>query len=249
VCGIVLEVGAIAKWEEWQPWSSVLAGVGGSVLATVLVGFLGSDGDKVYQAFLRLGVTEFYSSRNRFEDTEWVTWLRQAQHKCVLLGQAHGKWCTDRGFRPALLERVKAGVIVEIFFLDPTGSAAKVRSDEDEQNITPLLPRIRASITVLWNIRQELGAEEKERLKLYVYNATPSLGLTWIDNRMLVTHYLPTIMNLTSPALRVEYKPASDTLYAVYEDNMQGIHKEKFSTLITDANFDKYTNEGADVRE
>jgi hypothetical protein len=73
VSGFVMEVGAIARWDEWQPWSSILAGVGGSVLATVLVGFLGPDGDKVYQTFLRLGVTEFYSSRNRFQDDEWVT--------------------------------------------------------------------------------------------------------------------------------------------------------------------------------
>jgi hypothetical protein len=136
---------------------------------------------------------------------------------------------------------------VEVFFLNPNGDAAKVRSGEDDKNITPLLPRIRASIREVWSIREELGEKEKERLKLYVYDATPSLGLTWIDNRMLVTHYLPTIMNLTSPALRVEYKPSADTLYAVYEDNLRGIRNKKFSTLITHENIDQYTYEGMDV--
>src|ERR1700674_1420136 len=224
--GVVLESLALAKWDDWQPWSSIFAGVGGSVLATVLVGIMGSDGDKLYQTFLRLGVTDFHGNRNKVDDDYWVIWLRQAKRHWVQLGQANGNWFKDSHFRPALLERVKAGVHVEIFFLDPTGDAAAVRAREDLQNITPLLTRIKASIRVAWAIRQELDYEARERLKLYVYNATPSLGLTWIDDRMIVTHYLPANMNLTSPAFQIVSTPASDTFYDVYEDNVKQIRKE-----------------------
>ena len=86
VSGFVLEICAIARWEEWQPWSSVLAGVGGSVLATVLVGFLGSDADEVYQAFLRHGVTRFYPNREQ-SHVDWVGKLSEAKHQCILFGQ------------------------------------------------------------------------------------------------------------------------------------------------------------------
>jgi hypothetical protein len=184
--GIVLEVLALAKW-DWQPWSGICAGVGGSVLATVLVGIMGSEGDKLYQTFLRLGVTDFHGNRNKVADDYWVAWLRLARRHWVQLGQANGNWFKDPHFRPALLERVNAGVQVEIFFLNPHSNAAESRAGEDLQNITPLLTRIKASIRVAWAIRQELDYAARERLKLYVYNATPSLGLTWIDDKMIVT--------------------------------------------------------------
>jgi hypothetical protein len=243
--GLVLEVGGIAMWKEWQPWSSVLVGVGGSVLATVLVGFLGPDGDEVYQAFLRLGVREFYSSRKGVPDDRWVTWLREAQQHFIQLGQSNGNWCKDHGFPAALLERVRAGVEVEFFFLDPTGDAAKVRSKEDRTKVDPLRTRTKASIREVWRIRQELPEGIRERLKLYVYNATPSLGLTWWDTTMTVTHYLAGLENLTSPALRVEYRPGSDTLYWVYGENVEVI-RTRFSTPITADNVHDYSTEEID---
>lgn len=246
VSGLVLEVVAIARWQEWQPWSSVFAGVGGSVLATVLVGVLGSDADESYQGFLQHGVTRFYPSRDQ-SHVDWVSKLREVKHRCILLGQAHGGWANDHNFRSVLLERVSAGVAVEIFFLDPTCSAAKVRAAEDKKNIKPLLSRTRASIREVWTIREGLSPESKIRLKLYVYDATPSLGLNWFDSTMFVTHYLGGMTNLTSPLLQVEYRPAPDTLYAVYEENV-GVIRNNFSTMITDANFANYTSEGPDAK-
>jgi len=80
--GFALEVLGLATWTKWQPVSSVFAGVGGSVLATALVAFFGPEGDRVYQTFLRLGVTEFYPDRKKFED--WVGKLRGVKHRCIL---------------------------------------------------------------------------------------------------------------------------------------------------------------------
>jgi hypothetical protein len=245
--GFVLEIVAISTWQGWQPWSSVFAGVGGSMLATALVGVIGPDGDRLYQTFLRLGVTDFHGSRNKVENDYWVGWLRQAKRHWVQLGHANGNWFKDNRFRSALLDRVNAGVQVEIFFLDPTGSAAMVRAKEDLQNITPLLTRIRASINEAWKIRQGLDYDVRQRLQLYVYNATPSLGLTWIDDKMIVTHYLPGSMNLTSPALQVVSTPAADTFYDVYEDNVKQIRTRNFSTPITEQNVAQYIGEAADL--
>jgi hypothetical protein len=246
VSGFAFEVVAIARWQEWQPWSSVLAGVGGSVLATVLVGLLGSDADEVYQAFLRHGVTRFYPDRDQ-SHIDWVDKLREAKHRCILLGQALGGWTIDHSFHHALLERVRAGVGVEIFFLDPNGAAAKVRAAEDKKNIKPLLSRTRASIREVWAIREELDPVLRGRLKVYVYEATPSLGLNWFDTTMFVTHYLGGMTNRTSPLLKVEYRPGPETLYAVYEENVGAI-RDSFSTMISDTNCANYMNEGPDAQ-
>jgi len=69
VLGILLEAAGVI-WKDWQPGSAILMGIGGSVLATVLVTFAGPAGDEVYQTFLRLGVTEFYPDRNWYENPE-----------------------------------------------------------------------------------------------------------------------------------------------------------------------------------
>ena len=75
--GVVILLSALIGWRDWQPWSTICAGIGGSVLSTVIVSFLGPGGDPVYQAFLKLGVTEFYPDRNKYPKDEWVNGLRQ----------------------------------------------------------------------------------------------------------------------------------------------------------------------------
>jgi hypothetical protein len=243
--GFALEIFALARWSDWQPLSSIFAGVGGSVLAAVLIGFLSSDADKAYQMFLRSGVTRFYPNREQ-SGIDWIAKLRETKHQSTLLGQALGRWSNDRNFRSTLVDRVQAGVSVEFYFLNPEGNAAKVRANEDKKNIEPLVRRTKASIKEVWKIRSELEDPKcRERLKLYVYDATPSLGLNWFDKTMFATHYLGGMTNLTSPLLQVEDRPGPDTLYAVYHENVKAI--QALSTPITDANVREYT-EGPDVQ-
>lgn len=241
--GVVLVV--IAGWlsQQHPVVASVVGGIGGGVVATVIVSFAGPAGDDAYQRFLSLGVTTFYSSRNKVPDDDWVRRLRQARERCILLGQAHGNWCEDNGFRPALIDRLTNGVQVEMFFLNPEETAAQLRSKED--SIRDTRDRIRRSLKFVWEIRESLQESAKERLTLWVYNATPSLGVTWIDAEMLVTHYLAGATNLTSPALLVQPVPGSDTLYAVYEQNVNKI-RANFSIKVTSANIAKYTREETD---
>jgi hypothetical protein len=133
-------------------------------------------------------------------------------------------------------------VKVEIFFLDPTCIAAEVRAQEDAQRPDQLKPRIRASIQRIWEIRQGLEPEVRGGLTLYACHATPSLGLTWIDESMLVTHYLAGSINLTAPLLCVQSRPMPHTLFAVYEANVKEI-RERFSREITQENIALYTTE------
>ena len=220
---------------------SALVGIGASMLAAMLVSFAGPDGEETYRKFLQMGVTDFYANRNMVPNESWVDWLEGAQRSCILLGQAHGEWIRDDRFEPALVSRLIAGVQVQIFFLDPTTTAADVRQKEDQQKLATT-KRIRDSIRELWAIRSRLNDTARDHLTVYTYHATPSLGVTWIDDWMLVTHYLAGFNNLTAPALRVESSPKPRSPYAVYAKNVDRI-REKFSEIVTDDNVDKYTNE------
>ncbi len=208
------------------------------MLAAMLVTFAGPNGEETYQKFLQMGVTDFYPNRNMVPKESWVDWLESAQRSCILLGQAHGEWIRDDRFEPALVGRLVAGVKIEIFFLNPNTSEADVREKEDQQK-RHTKARIKESIRMLWEIRGRLNDTEKERLAIYTYAATPSLGVTWVDNWMLVTHYLAGFSNLTSPALRVEHGPSSRCPYAVYARNVDHIRDNR-SKKVNDENVGEY---------
>jgi len=174
------------------------------------------------------------------ENDQWVKWLKQAQMRFILLGHAHGEWVRDDGFGPALIERLKAGKTVEIFFLDPNGDGAALRQKEEKEK-RDTKDTIRRSINALWEISKSLDSEARSRLTIWVYDSTPSLGVTWIDNWMLVTHYLAGSINRTSPALRVEAQPDAACPYAAYEHNVN--HIRNTATRLTTENIPNYTNE------
>jgi len=201
--------------------------------------------EEAYQRFLRVGVTNFYANRRQVPNDDWVNWLKDAQHRCILLGQAHGEWCLDPRFRPALIDRLRNRVQIEMFFLKPDGLAAQLRHKEDSTGLRNTERRIQGSLREVWEIRNSLEPSLRSHLKVYVYDATPSLGVTWIDNFMVVTHYLASRTNLTSPCLVVESGPGSDTLYAVYAENVDGI-RTNFSEEITDGNIETFAPEERD---
>jgi hypothetical protein len=168
-----------------------------------------------------------------------VNWLTQAKRRCILLGQAHGEWCYDPGFQPALVDRLTNRVQIEMFFLKPEGLAAQLRQTEDSIGNRNTKQRIQGSLREVWRIRSSLEPSVRGYLTLYVYDATPSLGLTWIDDFMVVTHYLASRTNRTSPCLVVESGPGSDTLYAVYAENVDRIRAD-FSKEITNDNIETF---------
>jgi hypothetical protein len=247
IATVTLITGKIA-WPDMK--KNDLLSVGSFVFYLLLAGVAGvalwiGRVVRLDQRFLRFGVTNFYANRKQVPNDHWVTWLKQAKRRCILLGQAHGEWCYDPGFRPALVDRLTNRVQIEMFFLKPEGLAARLRQTEDSIGQRNTKQRIQRSLREVWRIRSSLEPSVRGYLKLYVYDATPSLGVTWIDDVMLVTHYLASRTNLTSPALVVEPRPGSDTLYAVYEQNVDGI-RASFSEEVTNDNIETFAPEGTD---
>jgi uncharacterized protein DUF5919 len=244
--GVVLAAfGVIFGFSSHPYLSAILLSVGTSIVATVLVWWMGPANEQAYEEFLSLGISKAYPSRDKVEPTQWVKWLRAAKRKCLLIGTSHSKWCTDAEFRDALEDRLRNDVNVAIFFLDPTKTAAKVRAKE-EAGGRNTLSEITNAIRVLWTIRSELQPAPQSKLKLYVYEATPSMGVTWIDDKfMVVSHILAGSLNVTSPCLLLEpgrYHSEDKGLYETYARNVQSIQHE-YSTEITEHNIHNYVPE------
>lgn len=246
VTGLLLSVGGAIAWyySKIGPISgSLLIGIGASVIAAAIVAYLSPFSEFAYRRFISLGIEKVWPSREAVEKREWVDWLNRTNDTCTLLGIAHGNWCKDQRFAPALRDRLQHGVRVKILFLDPNSSAAPLRARE-EGSKRDTRDAIRDSIKTIWEFRQSLEAGSRNRLRVYVYDATPSCGLTWMDEFMIVTHYLAGLPNLTSPALLV--KPAQigmgTSLYDIYAENVQNI--EKASTEVDDKNIQRFLPQG-----
>lgn len=185
-----------------------------------------------------MSIDYVWPSRRVIEETYWVDQLHAAREKCILLGIAHGGWCKDKRFTPTLEERINHGLLFKMYFLDPNSKAAELRAEEEkrQRNSRDTKNEIMLSIAKMRDFRQKLDPALRDRLLLYVYTATPSCGLMWIDQTMLVTHYLAGLPDETSPALRLT-PPESGiegSLYSTYAKNLEEI--DKTSTIIAEQN-------------
>ncbi len=241
---IVTLAGAWAWYESWiGPIRSSLAiGVGSSILAASIVAYLSPASEAGYRKFISFGIVDMWSSRKAIKD--WVDWMRTARETCVLFGVAHGGWCGDEAFDPALRERLNHGVAFRILFLNPNAGPAEIRAGEEKKS-RDTRDKIKKSIKTMWTIRRSLAASQQAQLRLWVYNATPSCGLTWVDQQMIVTHYLAGLPDETSPALLLT-RPQRGTgmersLYDVYSDNLEKIIE--MSTFLNEENITEFLPE------
>jgi Domain of unknown function (DUF5919) len=221
VLGVALtSVGVLALYKGMLIRGSIGVGVGSSILAAVIVAYLSPASESGYRKFVSFGIVDMWSSRKSL--TDWVPWMETAREHCVLFGIAHGGWCNDGRFESALKERVSHGVSFRILFLNPNCEAAAIRAKEENRDTRT---KIKESIKQMWLIRESIPPGQKEQVRIFVYDATASCGLTWIDQQMLVTHYLAGLPDETSPALLL-VRPAvgmERSLYDVYADNLEKI--------------------------
>ncbi|HEY2142167.1 MAG TPA: hypothetical protein VGG98_08910 [Solirubrobacteraceae bacterium] len=183
----------------------ILIGLGTSIFASVLVGGIALGRDQFMQQLLGDGVQDVFVNRNtRFEDTFWTDLIREARSHFRVLGTANHGYIADpavaeasaRDFTDAI---VKHDVKVEFLWLNPDSDLAPVR--EREEHRTTRLDTCNA-ILFFWKLREELAhPRQQERLILKEYNATPSCGVTWVDDLMIVTQYMAGNPNLRSPGM------------------------------------------------
>jgi hypothetical protein len=222
---------------------SLTVGVGSSILAAAIVASLSPVNEAGFRRFISLGIDDVWSSRRVINERDWVDWVSRATNRCVLLGIAHGNWCTDKRFTPALRDRLEEGVEFQVLFLNPNTTFADDRAQEDKgKRITT--DRIKESIEFMWQFRQKLDPGVQPRFQLFVYKGTPSCGLTWVmgsDEFMVVTHYLARVPNPECPAFIVRRPPGGTErcLYDIYAENLHKIINEA-SIRIDEANIEEF---------
>ena len=235
-------VGTLALYKGMVIRGSLGIGVGSAILAAVIVAYLSPASESGYRKFVSFGIVDMWSSRKAL--TDWVQWMEKTREHCVLFGIAHGGWCGDGQFESALKERVSRGVSFRVLFLDPNSEAAEIRAKEEKRDTKG---KIRESIKKMWDIRDGIPPGQKEQVRIFVYDATASCGLTWIDQQMLVTHYLAGLPDETSPALLL-VRPAvgmERSLYDVYADNLEKIVQK--SRLVDESNIQEFLPEQAEA--
>jgi len=225
---------------------SLTIGVGSSILAAGIVAFLSPINEAGFRKFISLGFDDAWSSRRAVDERDWVDWVRKAKTFCVLLGIAHGNWCMDKGFPDAIRDRLEQGVEFKILFLNPNTKFAELRAREERGKRNDTIDVIRRSIETVWKIRESQAAGLQPRLLIYAYDGTPSCGLTWIDEFMVVTHYLARVPNSECPALVVRRPQGAveRCLYDTYAENLKKIINEA-SIRIDDTNIKEFLPQGS----
>lgn len=215
-------------------------GVGTSLMAASVFGLLTGMRQEYELQFSSLGIRRIFTHRDTVPDPQWCEWLRGARTQCVLLGVAHSKWARDDAFPEAVRAVVRRrNVSVKVFFLNPTGRTAAVRTTEEmREGGRDTIATIRGSIDRMWRLREGLDPAEQVFFRLFVYEGTIT-GTTWIDDFMIVTHYLAGSANVTSPALRIESTGGDRDLYEIYKENALKI-QEHCSIEITEENVATY---------
>jgi len=222
---------------------SLTVGVGSSILAAAIVASLSPVNEAGFRKFITLGIDDVWSSRRVINERDWVDWVGKATNRCVLLGIAHGNWCTDKRFVPTLEDRLGEGVEFHVLFLNPNTTFAEDRAREEKPKRTTT-NAIRLSIEFMWNFRRNLEPGVQPRLLLSVYEGTPSCGLTWVIGKeefMVVTHYLARVPNADCPAFMVRRPPGGTErcLYDIYAENLHQIINEA-SIRIDDTNIENF---------
>ncbi|HJT67067.1 MAG TPA: DUF5919 domain-containing protein [Pyrinomonadaceae bacterium] len=242
---LVLSVGAVLVligmllWERYQRVAPTLISIGTSLIAAGLVTLLNPTNRELFQKFLSLGVRDVYLSRSDVPFRRWIQWIKAARADCTIMGISNSNWCKDPGFKPALMELVSRDVTVKMFFLNPNSPVAERRTKEEESEVgRDTIGTIRNSIKHMWNLRGEVEEQRRDNFTLYVYDATPSFGVTWVDTLMIATHYLAGVPNVTSPCVVIRPMQSATSegdLYGVYDQNLRNIEKHH-ATKITEDN-------------
>lgn len=224
-----------------------------ALISAVVVASFALEREAFAQRLMDLGVSQAFHDRKRdIADEFWTRLVERCREHYRVLGAAnHGYWHdeqtrndTKRTLYDAI---VKRKVEVEFLFLKADGDLCLQRGREEQRNT---VKDTLVSIRQFWEFRESLPDEDRDRLALKEYDSIPSCGITWVDDSLLVTHYLAGRNNLGSPGLLLTSgKPVFDSLRPVsredgpapltdvYIRNYREIASTAKSTVITPERF------------
>ena len=211
----------------------ILLGIGTALVASAIVAFLAIEQDRVEPpdkllaaAVRKLGLESGFKNRNYLGDQFWLDLLTSAREHYRVLGVAsHGYLSSaeqEEASKNAFVAAISGhGVEVELLFLKPDSDYAKKREQQEQRSTRA---DIADAICWFWSLKQSLEDKRQRLLELYEYDETPTSGITWSDNRMIVTLYLARRLNLAAPGIVL--KGPDGELWTRYRSNFTEVKRK-----------------------
>jgi hypothetical protein len=202
VIGIILVVVGAFLSSTASVASLILLTVGGALVATGIVAWLALPKEHLVAELARLGVTKVIVNRVELGDDYYADLLGACQSHYRALGTSHHRYFrvaqSEARFKSAFQHAANKGVRVEVIWLKPDCPLASQRANE-EGRATKRDAII--SIGQFAEIREGLKGKAKANFTLREYEMTPSCGIVWADNVLVISNYLPAAANVFSPGL------------------------------------------------
>jgi hypothetical protein len=163
-------------------------------------------------------VTAIYATRSELMSNypphtlfDGATSIRACGLSLNLICQQYGA----HGLR-RLIER---GGSIKCLFLDPDGSAIRLREQEENYDPGPLSDLTRINIRSLQDrVRAQLPEAPRSRLEIAVYDETIRFNIVLVDEHIaIVQPYLPAMRGIDSPTFVLQRRWPDQGLYPVFE--------------------------------
>ncbi|MFC4068668.1 hypothetical protein [Actinoplanes subglobosus] len=201
--GLLLAVsaGMLAAARSMHGFSSDLLLNLGSSLVLAAVSYLIFD--PIFEEARKARIQE----HDRFDQATFINRMRETHRNIRILDTwtilLEGK-ARARTFS-AMREALDQGATIRVLLLDPNSAAAQQRADELERRQIDVTAQIMENLRHLYLFREELGsAELRSRLKVCVYDASPSIQLYQWDGRALISFFPIGKVSFDVPQLEVD---------------------------------------------
>ncbi len=177
--------------------------IGGALIAAAVLAYFALPKDEFVERLWDLGIINLFMRRAKdIADDDWVQFVTTARHHYRVLGAGnHGYLSSEptaEKFHSAFQYAIANHHIdVEILWLNPQTQLAERREAEERRDTR--FDSVEA-IDWFYALAESLGAD-KPHLRLFEYESTPSCGIVWADDRLIVTQYLPAQADLFAPGL------------------------------------------------
>lgn len=114
---------------------------------------------------------------------------------------------------------IERGGSIKCLFLDPDGSAIRLREQEENYEPGPLSDLTRINIRSLQDrVRAQLPEDARSRLEIAVYDETIRFNIVLVDEQIAVVQpYLPAMRGIDSPTFVLHRKWQDRGLFPVFE--------------------------------
>ena len=163
-------------------------------------------------------VTAIYATRSEFTSNFPPHALFDDATSIRACGLSLNLICQQYGVH-GLQRLIQRGGSIQCLFLDPGGSAIRLR--EDEENYAPgtLSELTRINIRSLQDrVRGQLPEDARPRLEIATYDETIRFNVVLVDEQIgIVQPYLPAMRGIDSPTFMLERKWPDRGLFPVFE--------------------------------